>query len=174
MKQYSASAERTRDSIAAALVTAATIPAPSTVLEIGSGTGQHVVTLAAAMPSVTWLPSDTDEAQLESIAAYRAELALPNLRPPIRLDVRRADWELPALAAPLSTILAIDVVATAPWPVCVGLINGAGEILPVGGRLILYGDAWPRPIDEIEKIARSRGFEPDEAPGDKFLVFRRA
>ncbi len=171
MKKYVASADRNREAIHAVLVRI--LPAPSTVLEVGSGTGQHATFLAGKLPSISWLPSDSEEDNLDSIAAYRRESGLPNLRSPLHLDVRRADWELPELDPPLRAILAIDVVSVAPWPVCVGLFTGAGKVLPTGGKLILHGSSWPRPGGELDKVARSRDLEPADVPGDHFLVFRR-
>ncbi len=60
------------------------------VLEAGSGTGQHVVHFARHSPDITWWPSDLNEAHLKSIAAWRAHADLPNIRPPLRIDLVRS------------------------------------------------------------------------------------
>jgi SAM-dependent methyltransferase len=103
------------------------------VLEIASGTGQHVAHFAPALPALVWLPSDIDPQLHTSIAAWTAGLS--NVRPPIVLDATAADWPVPALDA----VYAANVVHIAPWEVCLGLLAGAGRHLVPGGLLVLYG-----------------------------------
>ncbi len=62
------------------------------VLEAGSGTGQHVVYFAGQTPDIIWWPSDLNDAHLKSIAAWRAFAALPNIRPPLRIDLSDPAW----------------------------------------------------------------------------------
>ncbi len=62
------------------------------VLEAGSGTGQHVVDFARHSPDITWWPSDLNEQHLKSIAAWRAHAGLPNIRPPLRIDLSDPAW----------------------------------------------------------------------------------
>lgn len=77
-----------------------------------------------------------DETALASIAAWREEAALPNLRPPLRLDASRPDdWPVEAAVA----VVCINMVHISPWTATMGLIAGAGAILPPGGVLYLYG-----------------------------------
>ena len=64
------------------------LPARGTVLEIASGTGQHAVFFAEALPHLRWQPSDPDPAHLASIEAWRAVAGLANVAAPIALDVR--------------------------------------------------------------------------------------
>ena len=71
---------------------AITAPVNGNALEIASGTGQHIVELAAAVPSLIWQPSDIDETRLNSIATRSLAKQLPNLLPPIRLDVTDKGW----------------------------------------------------------------------------------
>ena len=61
-------------------------------LEIASGTGQHIINLAAAIPNLTWQPSDVDDVRLNSIVSWSYEKQLPNLLPPIKLDVTDEGW----------------------------------------------------------------------------------
>jgi SAM-dependent methyltransferase len=113
------------------------------VLEAGSGTGQHVVHFAANSPDVTWWPSDLNDAHLTSIAAWRAHAGLPNIRPPLRLDLTDPAWdaELAKGDGPpkLLALFCANVIHIAPWRVAEGLFAGAGRILRDDGRLFLYG-----------------------------------
>jgi SAM-dependent methyltransferase len=111
------------------------------VLEIGSGTGQHVVTYARLTPDLIWWPSDVDEAHLRSIAAWRAHAQLPNVRPPLRIDVADPDWTAGAGVPPndLIAILCANVIHISPWRVAEGLIAGAARLLRPDARLFLYG-----------------------------------
>jgi SAM-dependent methyltransferase len=113
------------------------------VLEAGSGTGQHVVHFARQNPDITWWPSDLNEAHLKSIAAWRTHAGLPNIRPPIRIDLSDPQWG-PAMqdgSGPpaLLAVFCANVIHIAPWRVAEGLFAGAGNYLRPGGRLFLYG-----------------------------------
>lgn len=114
------------------------LPAAGLVLEIAAGTGEHAVNFAAAFPQLTWQPSDPDPAAWRSIAAHAAQVNLPNLRPPLKVDVSLPDWHR-ALAEKPAAILAVNMVHISPWEATLGLLHGAGETLPPGGPLILYG-----------------------------------
>ena len=113
------------------------------VLEIGSGPGQHIVAFAAALPGLTWWPSDPDPAHLASIAAWRADGGLANLRPPVALDAAAARWPLGGPGQPprrgLAALVAVNVLHIAPWAVAEGLFAMAGEALAADGRMVLYG-----------------------------------
>jgi len=113
------------------------------VLEAGSGTGQHVVYFARHSPGIVWWPSDLNEAHLKSIAAWRAHANLPNIRPPMRIDLSDPQGS-PALqhGSVLPKLLAVfcaNVIHIAPWRVAEGLFAGAGNCLRPDGRLFLYG-----------------------------------
>lgn len=136
MKQTWPAPERNKQPILDALTRAFAVRA--SVLEIASGTGQHAAFFAAQRPGWTWQPSDHDSENLASIAAWVSEAQLPNLRAPIRVDVRQADWELGG-AAPIDAIFCANMIHIAPWACCLGLIHGAARYLPPGGRLALYG-----------------------------------
>jgi SAM-dependent methyltransferase len=113
------------------------------VLEAGSGTGQHVVHFARHSPDLTWWPSDLNDAHLKSIAAWRAHAALPNIRPPIRLDLAEPAWDATLASAngvpKLLAMFCANVIHIAPWRVAEGLFAGAGRVLRDDGRLFLYG-----------------------------------
>ncbi|MEM7498545.1 MAG: DUF938 domain-containing protein [Pseudomonadota bacterium] len=112
-----------------------------TALEIGSGTGQHSVALAAAFPTLAWQPSDPVERNRRSIAAWAGIAGGANLRPPIDLDAT-TDWRAtPVLdaALPLAAVFAANVLHIAPWTVAEGIVAGAATGLAPGGYLLLYG-----------------------------------
>jgi hypothetical protein len=123
---------RNREPIAAVLE--AILPARGTVLEIASGTGEHSLFFARHFPHLVWQPSDCDRAALASIAAWREDAGLANLRPPVNLDAAR-EW--PATRA--DAILCINMVHISPWAATEGLVRGAARLLCAGAPLILYG-----------------------------------
>jgi len=172
------------------------LPARGVVLEIGSGTGQHVAHLAAALPSVTFQPSELDLSRHPSIRAWTRELE--NVRPPLALDVSRRPWPVDAADA----IVCINVIHISPWHATLALMEGAGALLPSGGVLVTYGpyrrggrhtapsneefDAslksrdpkWGvRDMEEVQAAADRAGLRLEETvamPANNFtLVFRR-
>jgi SAM-dependent methyltransferase len=132
VKRFAPATERNRGPIREVL--ARVLPATGTVLEIASGSGEHAVAFAQAFPALTWQPSDPDPAALASIAAWRAEAALPNLAEPIELDVTRTWPELEPAA-----IVCINMVHISPWESTLALFVNAGWILAPGALLYLYG-----------------------------------
>jgi SAM-dependent methyltransferase len=129
----SESVARNREPILAVL--RRVLPRQGTVLEIASGTGEHAVHFARALPGLLWQPSDIDPAALASIAAHRAAAGIASLAPPIVLDAAAGAWPL----ARAEAVVAINLVHISPWRVTQGLIAGAGRLLPAGGVLALYG-----------------------------------
>jgi SAM-dependent methyltransferase len=132
MKRHAPAAERNTAPILAAL--AEPLAMARDLLEIASGTGQHALAIARAMPKLAVQPSDVDAQALASIAAYRDEALLPNLKPPTRVDVCEPNWGTAA-----DVILCINMIHIAPWSATLGLLEGAGRLLTEGGRLMLYG-----------------------------------
>jgi hypothetical protein len=116
-------------------ILAGVLPARGLVLEIASGTGEHVLHFAREFPKLLWQPSDPEPAALRSIEAWRAEAGLFNLLPPVQLDARAADWAVVEADA----ILCINMVHISPWAATTGLMRGAGRLLAAGGPLHLYG-----------------------------------
>ena len=111
------------------------LPDSGLVLEIASGTGEHVVHFAARFPALIWQPSDIHPDALASIEAAREEAALPNVRPALVIDAATPHWPIDHAAA----LLSINMVHISPWASALGLIEGAGRLLPPGAPLILYG-----------------------------------
>jgi SAM-dependent methyltransferase len=148
-KRYAPATERNRDAIVAVLREA--LPSSGLMLEVASGSGEHAVHFAAAFPALDWQPTDPDPAALASIAAWRAEANLPNLRPPLQLDAA-ADWPI----AQADAILCINMIHISPWEAALGLLKGAGAALPPGGLLYLYG---PYTSDGVETAPSNLAFD---------------
>jgi SAM-dependent methyltransferase len=168
---------RNRDAILAVLRDI--LPARGLLLEVASGSGEHIVHIAAALPGLTFQPSDPSAEALASIAAWTAEQALQNVLPPLRIDATVDNWPVDRADA----ILCINMIHIAPWAATEGLFRNAGRILREGGPLYLYGpfrrpgrelepgnaafDAslrerdteWGlRALDEVETLAKAAGF----------------
>jgi SAM-dependent methyltransferase len=132
-RRYAPATLRNREAILAIL--ALCLPARGLVLEVASGSGEHLVHFAAALPALDFQPSDPDPASRASIDAWAAASSLPNLRPALDLDAEAEIWPVTAADA----ILCINMIHIAPWRACRGLIRGAARILGAGGVLYLYG-----------------------------------
>ena len=126
-------AERNKAAILAVLERV--LPRSGLVLEVASGTGQHVVHFAAALPALMWQPTDPDPQARRSIAAWIAGAKLSNVREPLDLNVCAQPWPIDASDA----LLCINMVHISPWTATEGLFEGAGRVLTVGGLIYLYG-----------------------------------
>lgn len=131
-KRHAPATKRNRDAIADVLKDS--LPDSGQVLEIASGTGEHIVHFARYFPQFTWQPSDPDPAALKSIAAWREEARLPNLFLPIEIDAS-GDWDV----EPADAIICINMVHISPWAATTGLFRNTGRVLRAGGVLYLYG-----------------------------------
>ena len=189
---------RNRDAILAAL--RRHLPERGTVLEIASGTGEHAAHLAAALPHLAFQPSDPDPGARASIDAWAAAARTPNLRAAIDVDAARPDWE--QAAGPADAVLCVNMIHIAPWAAALGLLRGAGRLLPAGGVLCFYGPfkrggrhtapsnaafdadlrasdpAWGvRDLEAVAEEAAAQGFAApaaEEMPANKlFVAFRR-
>jgi cyclopropane fatty-acyl-phospholipid synthase-like methyltransferase len=176
----------------------AVLPERGEVLEIASGTGQHVIAFATAFPGLIWHPSDCDAELRRSVELRIAEANLDNIRAPIELDVMRLPWTVGAV----DTVVCINMIHVAPWPATDALFTGAAQVLRTGGSLVTYGPymrdgrhtapsnaafdaslrtrdrAWGlRDLSAVTEAADSRGFERErliEMPANNFsLVFVR-
>lgn len=103
------------------------------VLEIGSGTGQHAVHFAAAMPWLAWQCSDRAD-NLPGIAAWRDEAALANTPPAIELDV---DGPWPGNG--FDAVFTANSLHIMGWPQVEAFFAGVGKVLQEDGLLIVYG-----------------------------------
>ncbi|WP_379922098.1 DUF938 domain-containing protein [Erythrobacter sp. R86502] len=140
-KQHAPATQRNRDPIAAVL--AQELPDSGTVLEIAAGTGEHAIAFAQRFAGLEWIATDPSPDALASIAAYRDESALPNLRAPLMLDAASPDrWPIENADA----IVCINMVHIAPREATLGLFRGAAQLLGRGQPLILYGPFIERDI----------------------------
>jgi hypothetical protein len=130
-KRFAQSADRNKDPILDVL--RRVLPARGRVLEIASGTGQHVVHFARALPELEWQPTDVDPELRESVACWVRDEGLANIRAPIALDVRDHPWAVEAVDA----IVCINMIHVAPWESTLALFAGAGALAPK--VVFLYG-----------------------------------
>lgn len=178
------------------------LPTEGLVLEIASGSGQHVTHFAEGLPDLRFVPSDPSAEARESIAGYLAQTALPNVLPPREIDVTMPAWEA-GIGETLAAIVCINMIHIAPIEAMFGLLRGAANKLEPGAPLVLYGPyrfhgvflapsneafsrdlasrnpAWGvRDVDEIAEAATVAGFameEPLAMPANNHvLVLRRA
>lgn len=176
------------------------LPREGRVLEIASGTGEHAVFFAAALPDLVWIPTDADPNALPSIAAHRDLAAAPNVEPPRLLDTQEP-WPLEP-DEKIAALVAINVIHISPWEATLALFEGAARVLPSGAPLVTYGpyaidgahtapsneafDAslrardprWGvRDLNDVTRVAKDASFELEERvamPANNFtLVFRR-
>ncbi|XP_056143243.1 methyltransferase-like 26 B [Lampris incognitus] len=109
-------------------------------LELGSGTGQHVIHFAQRIPFITWQPSDIKEEFHDSIKAYIVATKAKTVLQPIHLDASEP-WEkwagLPRNSC--DVILAINLLQHSPFKTAEGVFGGAGQVLRQNGLLLTYG-----------------------------------
>ncbi len=197
MKREAPAVARNRDPILDVL--RRHLPQTGLVLEFASGTGEHVVHFAAALPALSFQPSDPNDSARASIDDWAKTRGLANVRPALALDASAGKWPVEGVSA----ILCINMIHISPWAATVGLIEGAGGALPPGGVLYLYGpyhragiDTAPsnqafdadlrsrnadwglRPLEEVEVLANRHGFTAPaivEMPANNLsVVFRKA
>lgn len=113
------------------------LPPHGNALEIASGTGQHVAWFAAGLAQWLWQPTDAMPTALASIAAWAAEQGLPNVRPPLVLDVMAAQW-LPG-STHFDLIYCANMLHISPWATCAALMQGSARHLAPNGLLVTYG-----------------------------------
>jgi hypothetical protein len=195
-KRHAPATARNREAIVDVLC--GVLPEQGTVLEVASGSGEHVVHFAQAFPALRWQPSDPDPAALKSIAAWAAEAGLSNVAQPVMLDASAGDWPVDSADA----ILCINMIHISPWEATLGLLRGASRLLPEGAPLYLYGPylqagvetapsnlafdqslrsrnpAWGlRDVADVEAAAEKEGFQLERVvpmPANNLsLIFRR-
>lgn len=112
------------------------LPARGRVLEIAAGSGEHAVGFAGALPGLEWTPGDPSAEARTSIDAWAGAAGLPNLRPPLALDVLdETSWP----EGPFAAVVCINMIHISPWAAMEGLMRLAGRVLPIGGLLATYG-----------------------------------
>ncbi len=195
-RQYAPATVRNRDFILDVLRDV--LPTTGIILEIASGSGEHVVHFARNFPSLAFQPSDPEPDALRSIAAWVKAAQVTNVRAPIVLDASQS----PLPIASAEGIICINMVHISPWDAALGLIRGAAAILPPGSPFYLYGPykregfattpsnqafdrslrdhnpTWGlRDLEAVAAIAQSVGFSAPtitEMPANNLsVVFRR-
>ena len=173
----SAAAERNKDPILTVLESV--LPASGSVLEIASGSGQHVCYFASGLPGIRWQPTEPDDASRETISIRIREAGLQNVAEPLALDVLEPHWPVHER---YDSVLCINMIHISPWRATHALFRGAARLLDSQGKLILYGpylengtavqsnldfDAslkrrnaeWGlRDLDEVTRVAAGHGF----------------
>ena len=174
------------------------LPERGLVLEVASGSGEHIVHFAQTFPGLDFQPSDGDARARASIDAWRTEAGLPNIRPALALDAAAEPWPISTADA----VLCINMIHIAPWEAAVGLVRGAAALLRADCMLYLYGPfrregahtapsnaafdrslrmedpAWGvRDLEAVADLAGSHGFcEPviETMPANNLsLIFRK-
>jgi hypothetical protein len=151
-RAYAPAVARNRDPIL--MVLRRVLPERGSVLETASGSGEHAAYFAAALAGLGWQPSDPDPGARASIAAHRMRAGLPNLLPPLALDVAAPDWPV----ARADAVVAINMIHIAPWTATIGLMRGAARLLPAGAPLYLYG---PFKIDGRHTAPSNQAFDKE-------------
>ncbi len=196
MKREAPAAARNRQPILDVLRTC--LPATGLVLEVASGTGEHAVHFAQALPALVFQPTDPGVEQRASIDDWTQTLGLPNVRPALALDASAEPWPVDRADA----VICINMIHIAPWSAAVGLMRGAARLLAPGSVLFLYGPyhrdgrptspgneafdqslrqqnaAWGiRDLEDVTALGEREGFAVDRAvdmPANNLsVVFRR-
>ncbi len=196
-RRYAPATLRNRDAILEVLKQH--LPVSGLVLEVASGSGEHVLHFAqASTDTLVFQPSDPDPAAQASIDAWAASQGLANVRPAVALDAAAAAWPVSRADA----VICINMIHIAPWAAALGLVRGAARVLPPEGMLYLYGPyrrggrhtapsneafdgslrtrnpSWGvRDLEAVVELAESHGFAPpaiEEMPANNLsLIFRR-
>jgi cyclopropane fatty-acyl-phospholipid synthase-like methyltransferase len=132
MKPYAEACDRNRDPILNVLKDWFT--APGTVLEIGSGTGQHAVYFARNLSHLQWIATDRDENH-PGIAAWMQEEGSANLEGPLSLDVTNDQWPV----AQADYIFSANTAHIMSWQMVEKMFAGIGRVLRANGIFCLYG-----------------------------------
>lgn len=134
---YAPATERNRAPILAVLEP---LLLEGSVLEVASGTGEHITWFASQLPALRFVPSDPEPAHRASIAQWTRALGVTNVAPPLDLDATAPAWALPAPElARLRAVICINMIHIAPWRATEGLMRNAAAVLPPDGLLYVYG-----------------------------------
>ncbi|HEX7820337.1 MAG TPA: DUF938 domain-containing protein [Sphingobium sp.] len=172
-RRHAPATQRNREVIAGVL--RHELPANGLILEVASGSGEHVVHFAELFPALEWQPSDADALARESISAWQDEADLPNLHQPLDLDAAAPDWPLghanailcvnkdynscvPVKSVGYAACICINMVHISKWAATVGLFKGCAKVLQAGAPLILY-DPYFR--DAVETAPSNLAFDID-------------
>lgn len=161
---FSPAAERNRAPILDVL--RRVLPQRATVLEIASGTGQHAEHFAASEPGWTWQPSDATADALPAIAARCG--GLPNVRPPLVLDVLAQPWA--AALGRFDALFCANMLHISPEATTAALVRAAVDHLEPAGQLVVYG---PFIVDGEPTSPSNLAFDADLRARDPAWGLRR-
>ena len=106
----------------------------ASVLEIGSGSGQHAIHFSQALSNIQWLPSDRPAVQ--SLLQHNAKkYGSSNLLVPITLDLAESEWP----ASQIDAVYSANVLHIVSTDLGETMMKGAARCLQAGGLFILYG-----------------------------------
>ena len=173
------------------------------ILEIGSGSGEHGVFFQKRFPEIIWQTTDPDLLHRKSIISWIDYEKLNKKMPqPLELDVEYTPWKIPLkLASSIQGIVSINMIHVAKWNCTISLFKGAGELLKKGQFLVLYGpfkignkhisqsnylfdnslkiqnDCWGiRNLEEVGNEAKKAGFSQEDIirmPANNFSIIYR-
>jgi SAM-dependent methyltransferase len=194
-RRFAPATERNREPILQLLQDV--LPQSGLVLEVASGSGEHGVYFARALPGLDWQPTDPSPQARASIEAWIAAERLENLRAPLELDAASDSWPVTSADA----AVCINMIHISPWEATEGLLRGAGRILRPGAPLVLYGPyrrgkrplepsnaafdeslrsrdpRWGlRELDDVARVAQGNGLVLEgevEMPANNLLVIFR-
>lgn len=150
-KPFSAACQRNREPILAVL--RPLLASRRRVLEVGSGTGQHALHFAAAMPWLTWQTSDR-QANLAGIRLGLDEVALANTPPPRALDVNQSDWP----SGPFDAVFSANTLHIMAWREVEALLRRLPTCLAAEAVLAIYG---PWHVDGRATSASNAAFDAE-------------
>jgi len=131
-KPYAESSEQNQEPILTVL--REVLAGCTRVLEIGSGTGQHAVHFGRHLPHLIWLPSDLPES-LPGVRLWLEDAGLPNVEPPLALDVRDPVWPV----GPVDGVFSANTAHIMNSASVAAMFTGVGRVLREGGVFVLYG-----------------------------------
>lgn len=142
------------------------------ILEIGSGTGQHAAFFALNLPQAIWQPSDLS-VHHEGIRGWIKGCKETNISPPLDLDVT-AEWP----KGEYDAVFSANTLHIMPLPAVQAFFRGVGKLLPVGGKLAVYGPFKYLGDYTSESNARFDQWVKETHPGggirDSELIFKLA
>lgn len=194
VKLHSAAADRNKGPILSELQRV--LPEQGRLLEVASGSGQHIAHFAAALPQWTFVPTDVDETLCASVDEWVLEAGVRNVESAQLFDVRSWPWTMGVVDA----IYNANMIHISAWDTTLALMRGAGSVLRDGGLLVMYGpyvvdgqsaqsnlsfsmslrsrnkDWGVRELRDVQRVAREHALELQdviEMPANNLIVIYR-
>ena len=108
------------------------------ILEIGSGSGEHGVYFQKRFPEIIWQTSDPDLVHIRSINSWIDYENLDKKMPkPLLIDVEKIPWKIPVkISQSLQGIVSINMIHEASWACTISLFRESGKLLKKGRFLM--------------------------------------